>query len=198
MNGWQSHPASPTILEPHKPLAEKKQSKYPRHRWKPTGHPFVVYLYAKKGKSTQYARPNTATRVHRIRNPSCKNIAPPLPAARMLLDVAGTRNTNKCRTTECSPERPAGRVACMAWQHPKRRETGRVFVHKMTQQPPPPSRPLPSRPWDLPFAVSSSSIISGGRTDMWTTLGLSWLNWYSAQAVNYFRVLLSTLRLGGR
>lgn len=58
----------------------------------------------------------------------------------------------------------------------------------MTQQPPPPSSRLllllPSRLPALALLASSSSIISAGRTDMWTTFGLSTLNWYPAQAVS--------------
>jgi len=48
-------------------------------------------------------------------------------------------------------------------------------LYRMTQQPLPPSRVLPSRLLLLPLPASSSSIISAGRTDMWTTLGLSGL-----------------------
>lgn len=52
-------------------------------------------------------------------------------------------------------------------------------VYKMTQQPEPPSLWRASRPLLLPLAASSSSIISGGLTDMWTTFGESVLKWYS-------------------
>ena len=64
---------------------------------------------------------------------------------------------------------------------PKLLIQSRAQSYKMTQHPLSLSRGLPSRLL-LRFVLlpSSSSIISAGRTDMCTTLGLSVLNWYSA------------------
>lgn len=61
-------------------------------------------------------------------------------------------------------------------QRPKRHAEKTHAFYKITQHPPPPSRALPSRLLVLPLLASSSSSISAGRTDMWTTFGLSELN----------------------
>lgn len=57
-----------------------------------------------------------------------------------------------------------------------------LSIYKMTQHRLPLSRLWPSLPPVLPpFAASSSSIMSAGRTDMCTTFGFSALKWYSGR-----------------
>jgi len=66
----------------------------------------------------------------------------------------------------------------------------------MTQHLLPVSRPWLSLPPLFPFAASSSSIMSAGRTDMCTTLGFSALKWYSRRDRVSYRDYTSRIKVG--